>query len=45
MKNMQLIKKNTPIKPNKIKSFKFLKYKIKIKENIEMYTNKVPISG
>ena len=38
-------KKNTPIKPNKIKSFKFLKYKIKIKEKIEIYTNRVPISG
>ena len=34
-----------PIKPSKIKSFRFLKYKIKIKEKIEMYTNKVPISG
>ena len=28
-----------------MKSFRFLKYKIKIKEKIEIYTNKVPISG
>ena len=35
-KNRQLIRKNNPIKPNKIKSLRFLKYKIKIKEIIEI---------
>ena len=38
-------KKNKPINPNKIKSLKFLKYNIKIIEKIDIYTNKVPISG
>ena len=33
------------MKPDKIKILIFLKYKIKIKEKIDIYTNNVPISG
>ena len=35
-KKYAINRKKTPIKPNKIKSFRFLKYKIKIKEKIEI---------
>ena len=36
---------NSPVKLNNINSFRFLKYKIKINEKIDIYINKVPISG